>query len=89
MARLLSAFELEILRKLAHGEPVLVPPRLRLGLEMAGVIREGAQGIAITDHGRRLANRKASQANLDTVPTDKVAFDRRGRRMPLKRRSVF
>jgi hypothetical protein len=86
----LTNLELDMLRKLVNGELVSVPPRLRLRLELAGVIREGAQGIVVTPGGRRLASQQPAVASPDSPsPQTKVAVDRRGRRMPLQRKSVF
>ncbi len=89
MSCTLSILELDLLRKLVNGELVTVPPALRLRFELAGVIREGAQGIAVTDHGRRLAKQTSSHLGQAVQSSEAVAFDKRGRRMPLRRRSVF
>jgi hypothetical protein len=87
----LSNLELEILRKLVNGEAVFLSSQLRLRLELAGVIRDGAQGIVVTAAGRRLAGRHKpadSTANRQE-PASNSALDRRGRRMPNQRKSVF
>ena len=87
----LSNLELEILRKLAAKTGVAVPAQLRLRLELAGVIREGAKGITLTAEGRRLALQKAAPSTASSpAPTDgREAVDKRGRRMPVRRKSVF
>jgi hypothetical protein len=82
----LSDFELGVLRQLVNGEAVSVPPALRPRFEMVGAIREGADGIAVTAEGRRLASqRAASTSDKLPSPAAKVALDRRGRKMPLRR----
>ena len=87
----LTELELEVLRKLAAKTGVAVPAQLRLRLELAGVIREGAKGITLTAEGRRLAMKKASPSTASSsASTDgRKAVDKRGRRMPLRRKSVF
>jgi hypothetical protein len=85
----LSTLELEILRKLVNGESVSLSSRHRLRLELAGVIREGAQGIVVTADGRRLAQQKLPSASDSPLPVIKLAVDKRGRRMPHQRKSVF
>jgi len=91
MAPTLSSLELDLLRQLMAGKTVKVSSQLRVRLELAGVIRDGAQGIVVTAEGRRLANQKPVESEPCTPPSDKsrVAVDRRGRRMPLQRKSVF
>ena len=80
----LSNLELDILRKLAHGEAVSLSSHLRLRLELAGVIRDGAKGIALTAEGRRLAGQKPLSVTHEGASAGaEVAVDRRGRRMPL------
>lgn len=87
----LSALELDILRKLHEGEEVALSSLHRVRLEYAGVIREGADGIALTAEGRRLALQNASgvepEADGDEVPLPRL--DPRGRRLPFQRRSIF
>src|SRR4030095_15658516 len=58
MAPTLTYLELDILRKLVNGEAVSLSSHLRLRLEMAGVLRDGARGIVVTDAGRRLAQQR-------------------------------
>jgi hypothetical protein len=90
MAATLSNLELDILRKLVNGEAVSLSSQLRLRLEMAGVLRDGARGIVVTEAGRRLARRKpADVAAASPAPEPKVARDGRGRRLPFQRRSIF
>jgi hypothetical protein len=90
MAPKLSNLELEILRKLENGERVSLSSQLRLRLELAGAIRDGAQGVVVTADGRRLAGQKPADSIASTsAPASKRAVDRRGRRMPNQRRSVF
>ena len=74
----LSDLEVDILRKLV------------VRLELAGMIREGPNGIAVTLTGRSLAREQPadSTANL-AAPDVKVSRDRRGRRMPFQRKSIF
>lgn len=84
--------ELDLLRKLVNGEAVSLSSQLRLRLEMAGVLRDGAAGIVVTDAGRRLASQKPVEVAAGSpapAPAPKVARDGRGRRLPFQRRSVF
>jgi hypothetical protein len=86
----LSDLEIEMLRKLVNGEAVAISSRQRLRLELAGVIREGASGIVVTLTGRRLAREKPVDASAGEAALDvKVSRDRRGRRMPFQRKSIF
>ena len=88
----LTNLELDLLRKLVNGEAVSLSSQLRLRLEMAGVLRDGASGIVVTDAGRRLADQKPVEVAADSpapVRSPKVARDGRGRRLPFQRRSVF
>lgn len=90
MAPTLSTLELDILRKLVNGEAVSVSSHLRLRLEMAGVLRDGARGIVVTEAGKRLALQRPADAAADRpAPDPKVARDGRGRRLPFQRKSVF
>ncbi len=89
MLRHLGDFELETLRKLANGESVSLSSHLRLRLEMAGVIQDGPRGIVLTGVGRRLANEKRDVAVSSPLPEPKFVRDRRGRRLPFQRKSVF
>ena len=88
----LTNLELDLLRKLVNGEAVSLSSQLRLRLEMAGVLRDGAAGMVVTAAGRRLASQKPVEVAADRpspVPPPKVARDGRGRRLPFQRRSVF
>ena len=86
----LSELEVEILRKLVNGEAVSISAKHRVRLELAGMIREGANGIVVTLTGRSLARAKPAEGTpSDAVPDVKVARDHRGRRKPFQRRSVF
>lgn len=86
----LSELELEILRKLVNGETVLVSSQQRVRLELAGMIREGAAGIAVTLAGKNLARQEPDSAPANEPALDtKVTRDRRGRRLPLRRESIF
>ena len=92
MPPMLTDLDLDILRKLVNGEAVSLSSQLRLRLEMAGVLRDGASGIVVTDAGRRLAGQKPVEVAADSrapAPGPKVARDGRGRRLPFQRRSVF
>jgi hypothetical protein len=90
VARYLSNLELDILRKLVSGEAVSLSSQQRLRLELTGVIREGAHGIVVTADGRRLASQKLTEsAPSSPSPQIKSALDKRGRRLPHQRRSVF
>jgi len=90
MAPTLSTLELDILRKLVNGEAVSLSSQLRLRLEMAGVLRDGARGIVVTDAGRRLARQKPADVAVGSpAPKPKVARDVRGRRLPFQRKSIF
>ena len=84
----LSDLEVEILTKLVNGEAVSISSQQRVRLELAGMIREGANGIAVTLTGRSLAREKpADESGGDGAP--EIKRDRRGRRMPFQRRSIF
>jgi hypothetical protein len=85
----LSDLEIEMLRKLVNGEAVAISSRQRLRLELAGMIREGAAGIVVTLTGRRLAREKPVDASAGEAAFGKVSRDRRGRRMPFQRKSIF
>ena len=90
MAPTLSTLELDILRKLVNGEAVSLSSHLRLRLEMAGVLRDGARGIVVTEAGKRLALQRPADVAAGRPATDpKVARDGRGRRLPFQRKSVF
>ena len=90
MTSTLSTLEIDILRKLVNGEAVSLSSQLRLRLEMAGVLRDSARGIIVTEAGRRLAlKRPAAAAASGPAPDTKVARDSRGRRKPFQRKSVF
>jgi len=86
----LSDLEIEILRKLVNGEAVSLSSQQRVRLELAGMIREGPNGVDVTLTGRNLAREKATQANAtEAAPEVNVSRDRRGRRMPFQRKSIF
>ena len=86
----LSDLEIEILRKLVDGEPVSISSQQRVRLELAGMIREGAEGIAVTLTGESLAHKKPANATAsDAAPDVKVSRNSRGRRMPFQRKSIF
>jgi hypothetical protein len=92
----LTNLEVDLLRKLVNGEAVSLSSQLRLRLEMAGVLRDGAAGIVLTAAGRRLAAQKPAEIAAGSAvpaptpsPVPKVARDGRGRRLPFQRRSVF
>jgi hypothetical protein len=86
----LSDPEIEILRKLVNGEAVSISSQQRIRLELAGMIRERPGGIVVTLTGRSLARGKRAEASAsEPAHNVKVSRDRRGRRMPFQRRSVF
>jgi hypothetical protein len=90
MAARLTDLDRDILHKLVNGEAVTLSSQLRLRLEMAGVLRDSARGIVVTEAGRRLAQPKpADGAAGSAAPGPKVARDGRGRRLPFQRRSIF
>ena len=90
MAPNLSDFDLDIMRKLINGEAVAMASHLRLRLELAGVIGEGAQGILVTAAGRRMADQMPVPCTPPSRRTEtKVVVDKRGHRMPNRRKSVF
>jgi hypothetical protein len=85
-----SDLEIEILRKLVNGEAVSISSQLRVRLELAGMIKEGATGIVVTPTGRSLARAKPAEATGSGAAHDiNVSRDSRGRRMPFQRRSIF
>jgi hypothetical protein len=86
----LSDLEIDILRKLVNGEAVSVSSQQRIRLELAGMIQEGRQGIALTLTGRSFAREKHGDTTVSvTAPEAKVARDSRGRRLPFQRKSIF
>jgi hypothetical protein len=86
----LSDLEIEILRKLVIGEAVSISSQQRVRLELAGMIREGAEGIVVTLDGRSLArNKPANATGSDAAPDVKVSRNSRGRRKPFQRTSIF
>jgi hypothetical protein len=86
----LSDLEIEILRKLVNGEAVSLSSQQRVRLELAGMIREGPNGIVVTLTGRSLAREKATDANATEAASEvNVLRDRRGRRLPFQRKSIF
>ena len=85
-----SDLESQILRKLVNGEAVSISSHQRVRLELAGMIREGPNGIVVTLTGRSLAREKPPEATAtDAARGVKVSRDRRGRRMPFQRKSIF
>ena len=52
------------------------------------MVREGANGIVVTLTGRSLAREKPAEATASDAAAE-VKRDRRGRRMPFQRRSIF
>jgi len=86
----LSDLEIELLRKLVNGEAVSISSQQRVRLELAGMIREGAKGIVVAFAGRSLAREQPSIATAsDAALGVKVSRDKRGRRMPFQRKSIF
>ena len=86
----LTDLEIEMLRKLVNGEAVSISSQQRVRLELAGMIRDGAAGIVVTLTGRRLAREKPAGASAGEAAFDvRVSRDRRGRRKPLQRKSIF
>ena len=85
----LSDLEIELLRKLVNGEAVSISSQQRVRLELAGMIREGAKGIVVTLTGRSIAReRRVVSTASDAAPVT-ASRDRRGRRMPFQRKSIF
>jgi hypothetical protein len=89
MSPTITALELEILCKLVNGEAVSLSSRHRLRLELAGVIQEGAHGIVVTADGRRLVSQTPVDSTAGPAAEATPALDKRCRRMPHQRRSVF
>ena len=86
----LSDLERDLLRKLANGDAVSLHSNIRLRLEMAGVIRDSASGVVLTEAGRRFAKQADSDDDSTaSARAPKVPLDRRGRRMPRRRQSPF
>jgi hypothetical protein len=86
----LSDLEIELLRKLVNGEAVSISSQQRVRLELAGMIREGANGIAVTLTGRSLPLEQPGAATAsDGALGVRVSRDKRGRRMPFQRKSIF
>jgi hypothetical protein len=68
MATTLRDWEHEVLFKLVNGQFVALSSNQRVRQELAGAIRDGAQGIVVTAEGRRLARRRpASDAHGSTM----------------------
>lgn len=88
MIRILTDLDFDILRKLVNGEAIALSSPLRLRLELAGAIRDGAAGIVVTPEGRRLAREgRAAQAGAAEADA-KFARDRFGRRMRFQRKPI-
>ena len=86
----LSDLEIELLRKLVNGEAVSISSQQRVRLELAGMVREGPNGIVVTLTGRSLAREKPHEATASGAALGiKVSRDKRGRRMPFQRKSIF
>jgi hypothetical protein len=87
----LSDLELDMLRKIVNGERITLSSNQRLRLELAGVVKDGAHGIAATAEGRRLATQaRAALTQSETISAPLTGpRDRMGRRMPFQRKSVF
>jgi hypothetical protein len=86
----LSDLEIELLRKLVNGEAVSISSQQRVRLELAGMIREGPNGLAVTPIGRGLARERPAEATASGAALGvRVLRDRRGRRMPFQRKSIF
>ena len=86
----LSDLEVELLRKVVNGEAVSLSSQQRVRLELAGMIREGAKGIVVTLTGHSLAREKPPEATAsDAALGVNVSRDKRGRRMPFQRKSIF
>jgi len=90
MAPTFSTLDHEILTRLVNGEAVALSSHLRLRLEMAGLIRDGAKGIVVTEAGKHLARQRLAVVATDSPGSEaKVSRDARGRRMPLRRKPFF
>ena len=86
----LSDLEIEILRKLVNGEAVSISSQQRVRLELADVIRERPNGVVVTLSGRSLASEKPAHATASDAASDvNASRDRRGRRKPFQRKSIF
>ena len=66
----LSDLEIEILRKLVNGEAVSLSSQQRVRLELAGMIREGANGIVVTLTGRSLASEKPAEGTASDAAAE-------------------
>jgi hypothetical protein len=91
MALTLSDSEAELLRKILNGEAVAIPSHQRVRLELLGAIRDTANGIVVTIEGKRLAaaSVKHEPSPKAITPKATLARDKRGRRLPFQRKSVF
>ena len=79
-----------MLHKLVNGEAISISSQQRVRLELAGMIREGAAGIVVTLSGRRSAREKPADASTGDAAFDvKISRERRGRRKPFQRKSIF
>ena len=86
----LTSLELDILLKLMNGEAVRISSQHRLRLELAGAIREGAEGVVVTPYGERLAGQAQPRRTPDPAPDETpTAKDASGRRLPNRRRIDF
>lgn len=90
MAPRLSVLEIELLRKVLNGEAFTMPSHQRVRLELLGVIRDSAGGVIVTPEGQRLAKASLKDAFEDApMQKENVALNRRGRRLPYQRKSLF
>lgn len=88
----LGAQEHEILRAIAKSPSFPLSSTQRLRFEMLGLIEDRANGVRLTEHGRKLAHEQPEappppqtmQEIHEGLPRDK-----RGRRLGRQRRSPF
>jgi hypothetical protein len=88
----LGAQEHEILRAIAKSASVPLSSTQRLRFEMLGLIEDRADGVCLTERGRKVAN-----GSIDASPPPPTTQDlhrtsprdKRGRRLGHQRRSPF
>jgi hypothetical protein len=80
----ISALEIEILRALAREEDPFVRSSHRIRLEMLGLVRDGPNGLIITEAGRQAAS-TISNVQIETIDRPPLQLDAAGRRRMLRR----
>ncbi|MFO1080102.1 MAG: hypothetical protein U1E23_05665 [Reyranellaceae bacterium] len=88
----LGAQEHQILRAMARSRSVPLSSTQRLRFELLGLIEDRADGMALTELGRRLAEQPAPAAPGPRKPEEihrDAPRDKRGRRLGHQRQTPF